>query len=92
MHVQQQDLSWWELSDKYPIMIKIYETMAKLASHAIKLKADYVRLKSLTPSYRTCSECDLYLTEDLYHIIMQCPNMDTIVGTCMMHCIKMMKG
>ena len=52
--------------------------MAKLLIHASKLKGEDLCLKSLTPSYRACSACDLFLKEDLFHIFMQCPAMDKI--------------
>ena len=66
-------LSWWDLSDKYPIMIRICEIMAKLLTHASKLKGDDIRLKSLTPCHRVCPNCDMYIKEDLLHVVMQCP-------------------
>ena len=70
---QTRYLSWWELSDKFPIMIRMCETMVKMLSHASKLKGDDIRLKGLCPSYRACSNCDMYTKEDLFHITMQCP-------------------
>ena len=73
-------LPWWELSDKFPLLIKNCETMARLVCHASKLKSDDLRLKSLTPSHRMCSNCDLYLVEDLYHIIMQCPSTEAYMN------------
>ena len=66
-------LTWWEMSDHYHDRIKECETMVKLISHSSKLKGDDVRLKALTPSHRTCIQCDMYQREDLYHIVMQCP-------------------
>ena len=41
--------------------------------HASRLKCDDVRLKGLTPSHRMCSECDMYVLENIYHLVMQCP-------------------
>ena len=67
-------LPWWELSDKFPSNINMCEKMARLVCHASKLKSDDVRLKSLTPSHRICDNCDMYSVEDLYYVIMQCPN------------------
>ena len=84
--------SWWDMSDKYPHMIKICETMAKLVSHASKLKGDDLRLKQLLQSHKACSECDFfYLKEDLFHIVMQCLKNDPIRSRCMMHCINIME-
>ena len=70
-------LPWWELSDKFPWLMKNCETMARLICHASKLKSDDVRLKSLTLSHRICPYCDLYIVEDLYHVVMQCPGSET---------------
>ena len=70
-------LNWWEISDKFPSLLRICETMAKLVSHASRLKCDDIRLKGLVPSYKACSECDLYMKEDLFHMVMQCPSMDS---------------
>ena len=33
-------LIWWEISDKFPSLFRICETMAKLVSHASRLKCD----------------------------------------------------
>ena len=30
-------------------------------------------LKSLTPCHRVCPNCDMYIKEDLFHVVMQCP-------------------
>ena len=65
-------LPWWNLSDTTPSLIDICETMARLICHASRLKADDQKLKNLTPSYRMCSNCSMYVVEDLFHIIMQC--------------------
>ena len=48
--------------------------MARLVCHASNLKNDDCRLKGLAPSLRKCPNCDLYVTEDIRHILMQCPN------------------
>ena len=65
--------TWWEISDRWPDTINVCETMSRLVSHASKLKTDDVRLKGLTPGHRMCAECDLYIKEDLFHMVMQCP-------------------
>ena len=49
------------------------EIMAKLVCHASRLKCDDCSLKGKPISYRVCLNCDLYLPENLYHILMQCP-------------------
>ena len=66
-------LTWWSLSNKFPEMINVCENLAKLICHSSLLKCDDVRLKSLPPSNRTCTLCDMYAIEDTYHVIMQCP-------------------
>ena len=66
-------LTWWCLSNNHADMIHISEVMAKIISHASLLKCDDVRLKHLPYGNRVCSLCNLYLTEDIFHIIMQCP-------------------
>ena len=66
-------LTWWSLSNKYPNMIQVCEILAKIISHASLLKCDDVRLKHLLYGNRACSLCNLYLPEDAFHIIMQCP-------------------
>ena len=68
------------MSDKFPSFLRTYETMAKLVSHASRPKCDDIRIRGLVPSYRACSECDLHLKEDLFHIVMQCPAMERIRG------------
>ena len=77
--VRTKYLTWWELSEKFPnLIINICEMMAKLVSHASKLKCDDVRLKVLAASYRVCSECDFHLKEDLFHVVMHCPSTEVI--------------
>ena len=51
------------------------EYMAKFICHARRLKCDDVRLKSLSPCNRVCSECDMYryVVENVRHMVMQCP-------------------
>ena len=71
-------LSWWDMSDHNPTKVKECETMVKLISHSSKLKSDDVRLKGLTPSHLTCIQCDMYQREDVYHIVMQCPEHATL--------------
>ena len=67
-------LSWWELSDNNVSMTGVSEIMSRLICHASRLKSDDPRLKDLSPCHRMCSKCDMFVTEDLFHIIMQCPS------------------
>ena len=66
-------LSWWNILIRYPEMIYISETMARIVSHASLLKIDDVRLKRQPRSSRVCTGCEMYVIEDIYHIVMQCP-------------------
>ena len=66
-------LPWWDLGDTTPSMIGTCEIMARLICHASRLKVDDQKLKGMTPSHRMCSNCSMYVVEDLFHIIMQCP-------------------
>ena len=71
--MQSRYLGWWELSDKAPHLLKMCENMARMVCHSSRLKCDDVRLKGLPPSLRNCSLCDIYATETLFHLTMQCP-------------------
>ena len=66
-------LTWWYLSDEYPSMMKICETLARLVCHNSFLKTDDVRLKKLNRSDRVCYFCDLYEEDNVRHLVMQCP-------------------
>ena len=66
-------MAWWRVSDNFPTQMRMCETMGRIMCHASRLKCDDVRLKSLTPSHRMCSECDMYVVENIYHLVMQCP-------------------
>ena len=65
------------VSEKFRNIINICE-MAKLVSHASKLKCDDVRLEGLATSYRVCLECDFYLKEDIFQVVMHCPSTEVI--------------
>ena len=41
-------------------------------AHA-RLKYDDVSLKGLSASHRVCQGCDLYVLEDIHHLVIQCP-------------------
>ena len=67
---------WWQISDKQQRLIKMCENMAKLVSHAGRLRCDDVLLKGLTPGFRYCTFCDLYEPGTPRHLIMQCPTFE----------------
>ena len=66
-------MAWWKLADHNPFLIRMCENMAKLICHASFLKCDDPRLKGMSHSNRACSNCDMYLVENVYHMVMQCP-------------------
>ena len=66
-------LSWWQISDNYPRHAKMCESLARLVCKTSLLKSDDYRLKGLTHSNRACNNCDLYATENVKHLLMQCP-------------------
>ena len=68
-------LTWWYLSDKYPHMMSMCETIAKLVCHASLLKSDDVRLRRLNRSSRFCSLCDLSEEDNVNHLVLQCPRL-----------------
>ena len=71
-------ITWWLVSDKYPSEIRMCENLAKIVCKTSKLKVDDYRLKHLSHSHRTCSQCDSFAVEDIEHIFMQCPAFDDI--------------
>ena len=40
----------------------------------------------MTPSHRTCTYCNQYLVEDLFHVVMQCPR-NEMTRMTMINCI-----
>ena len=66
-------LVWWELSDIFPDKMGMCEIMAKLVCRCSMLKADDLRLRNLTVSYRWCEFCQFSEVEDAKHLILNCP-------------------
>ena len=66
-------LIWWLISDQFPKMMSMCEKMAALVSSSSKLKADDVKLKNSSFWSKVCTKCELGITENITHIIMQCP-------------------
>ena len=71
-------LYWWYLSDKNPWLMRTCETMSKIVCRTSLLKSDDTRLEGCLASFRTCNMCDLYATENIEHIILQCPAVNDI--------------
>ena len=66
---------WWQLSDYDSDMMKICECIAKILCHTSLLKVDDYRLKDQPPSSKICELCDMYTVENIFHLMMQCPEM-----------------
>ena len=64
---------WWWISDIWPNMIGMCETMVKIICRTSKLKVDDYSLKGGTHSLKACDKCEMYAVEDIFHILMQCP-------------------
>ena len=70
-------LVWWQLSDEDHSLMKCWETMIRLVSHASLLRTDDVRLKGTPVASRFCTGCDLSTMDDVRHMVMQCPKLQT---------------
>ena len=66
-------MAWWKVADFFPPLIRMCENLAKLVCHASYLKCDDPRLKGMSHSNRACPNCDMYLVENVFHMVMQCP-------------------
>ena len=66
-------LVWWVIVDIIPKYMGMCERMASLACNTSLLKATDYRLKGKTVGYKMCDLCDLGITEDIRHVVMQCP-------------------
>ena len=73
-----QYLTWWFLADNLPHMQGTCETMARSVCHASQLKDDDFRLFGSSHSERICTCCELGIIETVNHVVMQCPNTDSI--------------
>ena len=66
-------LTWWVLSDLRICSMEQSEIMARLVCDASLLKATDIRLKKHSIASKFCTQCDLGICEDIWHIVMQCP-------------------
>ena len=66
-------LVWRLLSDRFPSKISMCEKMVCWVCDASKLKASDYRLKGKSFGYKICVKCDLGITENIQHLVMQCP-------------------
>ena len=76
-NVKCRYLTWWYLSDMFPTSMKMCKSLARLVCHASILKTDDVRLKKLNRSERVCFLCDLYEDDNVRHLVMQCPKLQS---------------
>ena len=65
-------LVWWQISDVYPKLMKMSETMAKIVCRTSLLRGDDYRCRRGIDANQTCQLCDLYEREDANHVIMHC--------------------
>ena len=71
-------LTWWIHADAHPYDIRMCETMSRNVCRKRLLKADDYRLKGSPYSKRTCVQCDMFVPEDIRHVVMNCPAVDLI--------------
>ena len=71
-------LTWWIHADAHPYDIRMCETMSRIVCRKRLLKADDYRLKGSPYSKRTCVQCDMFVPEDIRHVVMNCPAVDLI--------------
>ena len=70
---------WWQISDKFPRLMKVCEVMAKLICSASGLKCDDYRFKHNVLSNQICSRCDLFEVENVSHILLHCPKNQAVM-------------
>ena len=66
-------LCWWQIADYNPLMQRVSETMAKLICRASRLKSDDPTLKDTSIFNRMCTNCEMGVVENVYHMVLQCP-------------------
>ena len=66
-------LTWWFISDRFPKLTPMCESLAKLFCQASLLKVDDARLKGSSLASKFCSLCELGIVEDARHLVLQCP-------------------
>ena len=76
--VQPGPLVWWVLSNIFPEYMTLFETMAKIACRASRLKADCYKFQNDGMNRPYCELCMTLSIEDDEHMIMHCNYMNTI--------------
>ena len=69
-------LVWWMIADIMPKHVRMCEKMPAMSCNKSLLKATDYHLKGNTFWYKVCDRCDLGITGDIRHIVMQCPFFD----------------
>ena len=70
-------MTWWAMSDKWPHLIRMCEVLSKIVCRTSMLKSDDYRLRDSTHCMKVCEGCDMFTTENVIHLLMQCPNTET---------------
>ena len=71
-------LVWWQISDRYPALMKTCETMAKFVCRSSLLKNDDYRFKNDINTNQICQLCDLYAVENIQHVAMHCTHHEEV--------------
>ena len=74
-------LVWWQISDRFPKVIKTCKVMARIVCSNSILKSDDYRTRKGNDSERICNLCDNYEVEDMKHVILHCPFHEIVRGT-----------
>ena len=74
---KSQYMTWWAMSDKWPHLIRMCEVLSKIVCRTSMLKSDDYRLNDSTHCMKVCEGCDMFTTENMVHLLMQCPNTET---------------
>ena len=88
--VQPGPLVWWVLSNIFPKHMTLFETMAKIACRASRLKADCYKFRNDAANRPYCDLCMTLSIEDAEHMIMHCNYMNNIRQQ-MQHDIQMLE-
>ena len=73
-------LSWWQLADQTPNIVRNFETMVKLVCRASRLKNDDCRLRRASHNTKMCVQCGLGQIENIEHLILTCPKYETQIA------------
>ena len=66
-------LLWWHISDLMPQKTKMCKILASIVCDTSLLKATDYRIKRKSYASKMCVRCELGITENARHLILQCP-------------------